>query len=168
MPPLTPSLEPLSPQATHTVMPSVAAAWNASSMAVFACEVQVDSAPPQLIDVTDGLLVASCMAVVTASRKPASVFGAKYTAILACGAMAPTTSTSSITSPSGPPAPPVGALAAPSTATAATVGLGSPKAPKYSSRSAGAKPPPSSMRATHWPAPSPFGKPYKAATCGGV
>ena len=42
------------------------------------------------------------MAVVTASIKPWSVFGAKYTAILGPGATAPRTSMSSMTSPSGP------------------------------------------------------------------
>src|SRR5271168_2533769 len=47
-PSLTPSEEPLSPDATHTVMPMVAAAWSASSMAVIACAVQLDSGPPQL------------------------------------------------------------------------------------------------------------------------
>ena len=61
----------------HTVMPMVAAAWNASSMAVMDCEVQVDSGPPQLMEMTDGLLVVSWIAVVMASRKPASVFGLK-------------------------------------------------------------------------------------------
>ena len=43
-------MEPLSPDATHTVMPMVAAAWKASSMAVIACEVHVDSGPPQLME----------------------------------------------------------------------------------------------------------------------
>ena len=104
----TPSLEPLSPEATQTVIPIAAADWKAESNAVMACSVHADSGPPQLIDITDGLLVLSCTAVEIASRKPASVFGPKYTAIFAPGATAPTTSISSITSPSGPFASPVG------------------------------------------------------------
>ncbi len=55
----------------------MAAAWNAWSNAVIACWVQVDSGPPQLIEITEGLLVVSWIAVVTASRNPASVLGAK-------------------------------------------------------------------------------------------
>ncbi len=35
------------------------------------------SGPPQLIEITDGLLVVSCTAVVTASMNPWSVLGAK-------------------------------------------------------------------------------------------
>src|SRR5258708_37888222 len=35
-------------------------------------------------------------------------------------------------------------------------------------KSAGRKPPPNSISATHWPEPVPLGNPYKAATCGGV
>src|ERR1700722_19356030 len=58
-PSVTPSLEPLSPEAMHTVIPKDAAAWKASSMAAMACDVQVDSAPPQLMEMTDGLLVVS-------------------------------------------------------------------------------------------------------------
>ena len=58
-PPLTPSDEPLSPDAMQTVIPKVAAVWKASSMAVIACEVQVDSAPPQLMEMMEGLWVAS-------------------------------------------------------------------------------------------------------------
>ena len=58
-------------------MPIVAAAWNAESNAVIACCVQDDSGPPQLIEMTDGLFVVSWIAVVIASRKPASVLGAK-------------------------------------------------------------------------------------------
>jgi hypothetical protein len=54
-----------------------AAAWNAESKAVMACCVQDDSGPPQLIEMTEGLFVVSWAAVVIASRKPASVFGAK-------------------------------------------------------------------------------------------
>ena len=54
-----------------------AAAWNAWSNCVIACAVQFDSAAPQLIEITDGLLTLSCTAVVIASRKPWFVFGAK-------------------------------------------------------------------------------------------
>ena len=39
--------------------------------------VQEDSGPPQLIEMTEGLFVVSWIAVVIASRKPASVLGAK-------------------------------------------------------------------------------------------
>src|ERR1700735_374450 len=76
-PSVTPSLEPLSPDATQTVMPSAAAAWNAESKPVKACRVQLDSGPPQLIEMTEGLFTVSWIAVVIASRKPASVLGAK-------------------------------------------------------------------------------------------
>src|SRR5262249_54602290 len=107
-PSFTPSLEPSSPDATHTVIPMAAASLNAWSNAVIACSVQEDSGPPQLIEITEGLCVVSWIAVVTASRKPADVFGAKYTAMLALGAIAPLTSISSITSPSGPLGSPVG------------------------------------------------------------
>ncbi len=73
----TPSVEPLSPQATVTVMPSRAAAWQALSRAVMACWVQEDSGPPQEMEMTLGLLVVSWTAVVMASTKPWSVLGAK-------------------------------------------------------------------------------------------
>ena len=79
------------------------------------------SASPQLIEITDGPLWASCTAVVIASRKPAVVFGAKYTTIFAPGATAPTTSMSSITSPSAPCGP-SGTFPAPSTETDETSG----------------------------------------------
>ena len=51
-PPLTPSPEPLSPLATVTVTPSVAASSSALSMAARAAAVQPSSGPPQLIDIT--------------------------------------------------------------------------------------------------------------------
>ncbi len=76
-PSATPSDEPLSPAATQTVTPIAAAAWKAWSYCVIACAVQVDSAPPQLIEITEGLLTLSCTAVVIASRKPCVVLGAK-------------------------------------------------------------------------------------------
>jgi len=65
-----PSVDPLSPAATVIVTPSAAALWQASSMAVIDCAVQLDSGPPQLIEITLGLLAASCTAVVIASRTP--------------------------------------------------------------------------------------------------
>src|ERR1700690_3745414 len=81
-------------------MPSAAADWQAASNAASDCCVQVDSGPPQLIDITLGLFVVSCTAVVMASINPWSVLGVKYTAILAPAATEPATSISSITSPS--------------------------------------------------------------------
>src|SRR6202008_789740 len=77
LPPATPSDEPLSPDATQMVTPIAAAAWKAWSYCVIACVVQLLSAAPQLMEITDGLLTLSCTAVVMASRKPAVVFGAK-------------------------------------------------------------------------------------------
>src|ERR1035438_4579707 len=100
MPSPTPSPEPLSPAATQIVTPMLAAAWNAWSNCVMAWAVQFDSAEPQLIEITEGLLTLSWTAIVMASRKPLLVFGAKYTAIWALGASAAVTSISSITSPS--------------------------------------------------------------------
>ena len=58
-----------------------------------------------------------------AFRKPASVFSAKYTTILAAGAIDPDTSISNITSPSGPFGSPVGLLLPLPTETADTVGV---------------------------------------------
>src|SRR3954454_14907539 len=76
-PSATPAAEPLSPAAQQTVTPRLAAAWKALSNCVIACAVQFDSADPQLIEMTDGLLTLSWTAVVIASRKPWLVFGAK-------------------------------------------------------------------------------------------
>jgi hypothetical protein len=59
------------------VTPSAAADWHAASSAVIACAVQLDSGPPQLIEITLGLLVKSCTAVEIASIKPWSVLGVK-------------------------------------------------------------------------------------------
>src|ERR1700689_1598398 len=98
--PVAPSLDPSSPAATVIVMPSAAALWHAASSAVAAWCVQVDSGPPQLIEITLGLFVVSWTAVVIASINPWSVFGAKYTAIFAPGATDAATSISNITSPS--------------------------------------------------------------------
>jgi hypothetical protein len=70
LPSPTPSPEPLSPAATHTVTPIAAAACKAWSNCVIACVDQLGSAEPQLIEITEGLLTLSCTAVVTASRKP--------------------------------------------------------------------------------------------------
>src|SRR5580700_1248243 len=47
-PSLKPSLEPLSPEAMHTVTPSVAASANAASKLEIADAVHDDSGPPQL------------------------------------------------------------------------------------------------------------------------
>src|SRR5450759_3324546 len=87
----TASSDPLSPDAHRTVTPTSAASWKAWSIACIAWAVQCFSAPPQLIEITDGVLAVSWTAAVTASRKPRSVFGAKYTAILAPGATEPAT-----------------------------------------------------------------------------
>jgi len=57
--PILPSVDPLSPEAAHTVIPSVAADWKAWSNTVMACCVHKDSALPQLIEITDGLFLAS-------------------------------------------------------------------------------------------------------------
>ena len=67
---VTPLLEPLSPAAMQTDMPTVAASWNAWSNCCNAWLVQLDSGPPQLIEITDGLFVVSCTAMVIASRNP--------------------------------------------------------------------------------------------------
>ena len=84
------------------------------------------SALPQLMETTDGRRVVSWMAVETASMKPWSVFGAKYTAMVVPGATPPSTSISSITSPSGPLGSP-GWFWALRTLTASTVGVGDPE-----------------------------------------
>ena len=57
--PVPPSVDPLSPAATVMVTPNAAADWHAASSAVMACAVQLDSGPPQLIEITLGLLVVS-------------------------------------------------------------------------------------------------------------
>ncbi|MEJ1230683.1 MAG: hypothetical protein WDM88_08940 [Galbitalea sp.] len=59
----------------------------------------------------------------TASTKPASVFGAKYTSRVEAGLSAPATSMSSSTSPSAPPGSLPGTFFAPSTPTALTAGV---------------------------------------------
>ena len=76
-PSVTPSVEPLSPAATVMVTPSAAAAWQAASSAFADCAVQVDSGPPQEMEMTEGLLVVSWTAVEMASMKPWSVLGVK-------------------------------------------------------------------------------------------
>src|SRR5712672_310980 len=55
----TPPLDPLSPEATHTVIPISAAAWNAPSSADMAWGVHDASGPPQLIEMTEGLFLSS-------------------------------------------------------------------------------------------------------------
>src|SRR5262245_15187492 len=69
------SPEPASPAAQQTDTPSAAADWNAWSNAVIACWVQFFSGLPQLIEITDGLLVVSWIAIVMASRNPLVVLG---------------------------------------------------------------------------------------------
>src|SRR5580698_2428177 len=101
-PSVTPSVEPSSPAATQTLTPTAAAACSALLNDCSDCAVQLDSGPPQLIDRIDGLFTVSFTAWLMASRKPASVLGAKYTAMLAPEATEPTTSMSSMTSVSGP------------------------------------------------------------------
>ncbi len=95
-------------------------------MALRACAVHWSSLCPQLMLIAVGVGLAWA-AWVTASRKPSSVFGAKYTYCAAFGAIAPATSMSSSTSPSAPLGSPVGALEAPSTPTAVTDGVASPR-----------------------------------------
>src|SRR5260370_19370995 len=63
----TPSVAPSSPAAAVMVTPTAAASVQAASMASRACWVQESSGPPQLIEITDGLLVVSWTAVATAS-----------------------------------------------------------------------------------------------------
>src|SRR3954468_8158741 len=58
-PSATPSLEPLSPAAQQTETPKAAAVCRAWSNDRIACAVQLFSGPPQLIEMTDGLLVVS-------------------------------------------------------------------------------------------------------------
>ena len=91
LPSPTPSVARLSPLAANTVTPSVAASLSAAVIAASACAVHVDSAEPQLIEMTDGRFVVSWTAVLIASTKPWLVFGAKYTAIRAPGATPPAT-----------------------------------------------------------------------------
>jgi hypothetical protein len=67
----------LSPLAAVTVTPRAAPAAHASSNACIAWLVQDDSGPPQLMLITLGLFVVSWIAVVTASKNPWSVLGAK-------------------------------------------------------------------------------------------
>src|SRR6185437_4305436 len=132
--PVAPSLDPLSPDATVIVTPTAAADWHASSKAVSEACTQFPSGPPQLIEITDGVWVVSCTAVEIASMNPWSVFGAKYTAILAPGAMAPATSMSSATSPSALSGV-VGAFVPPSTETETTAGVERFSPEKYVERS---------------------------------
>src|SRR5436190_23698789 len=80
------------------VMLSEAAFWKNPSIVLFMLGVSRDSVPPQLIEMTDGALAVSCMAVEMTSRKSWSVFGAKYTAYVAPGAIAPEISISPVTS----------------------------------------------------------------------
>ena len=76
LPSVAPSVLPLSPAAAVTVTPSCTASANASFIAVRACAVHWSSLCPQLMLTATGRGVA-CTASLTASRKPASVLGAK-------------------------------------------------------------------------------------------
>ena len=76
-PSVTPSVEPLSPAATVMVMPRAAADWQAASSAFMDWAVQVDSGPPQLMEMTLGLFLVSWTAVAMASMNPWSVLGVK-------------------------------------------------------------------------------------------
>ena len=67
---------PSSPAAAVTVTPSAPASANASSIAVRACAVHWSSLCPQLMLIAAGV-GSACAASLTASRKPASVLGAK-------------------------------------------------------------------------------------------
>jgi hypothetical protein len=78
-PSATPSLDPWSPAATVTTTPSAAASSSTLSSAVTPAGDQLDSGPPQLIETATGSAAAAWMASPTASAKPWSVFGAKYT-----------------------------------------------------------------------------------------
>jgi hypothetical protein len=77
----------------------------------------------------------ACAAVLTASRKPSSVLGAKYTVKSAFGASAPATSMSRNTSPSAPLGSLPGSFLASSTLTAVTFGVVRSRPLKYVSRS---------------------------------
>src|SRR3954469_3412022 len=59
LPSVRPSVEPSSPAATVMVMPRAAADWQAASSEVMDCWVHWDSGPPQLIEMTLGLLTVS-------------------------------------------------------------------------------------------------------------
>ena len=71
------SPDPSSPDAASTLTPSSAASAKAWSMAFIAWAVQPLSAAPQLMEMTEGFRLVLCTALVIASRKPRSVFGAK-------------------------------------------------------------------------------------------
>ena len=151
-PSLTPSVLPLSPAATHTVMPSAAASDMAAFIADSPCAVHESSDCPQLIEMAIGAGLA-CAASEIASTKPWSpLFGAKYTTCAAPGATAPMTSMSRLTSTSAPLVSP-GLFVAPSTLAAVIDGTAMPRLAKYASRSLVVNPPPSSMTATVCPAP---------------
>ena len=128
-PSLTASPLPLSPEATHTVMPSTAASAIAASMAERPWAVQESSDWPQLIEMAMGAGLA-CAASEIASTKPWSpLFGAKYTTCVAPGAAAPMTSMSRLTSTLAPLVSP-GLFDAPSTPTALIEGTAMPRLPK--------------------------------------
>jgi len=76
-PSLAPLVARLSPAATNTEIRSVAASWNAASIAWRVAADQAVSFTPQLIEITVTSWVVSWMAVVTASTKPVKLAGAK-------------------------------------------------------------------------------------------
>src|SRR5260370_972415 len=66
-PSVRPSVEPLSPEATQTVTPSVVASSRSVLNSVRDCWVQEDSGPPQLMEITEGLYRVSWTAAAMAS-----------------------------------------------------------------------------------------------------
>ena len=129
-PSVTASPLPLSPAATHTVMPSAAASAIAESIACRPCAVQESSDSPQLIEIAIGAGVADDASEIASTKPWSPLFGAKYTTCAAPGAAAPMTWMSSATSTSAPFGSDPGALAAPSTLTAVIEGTGMPSPPK--------------------------------------
>jgi hypothetical protein len=67
---------PWSPDATHMVVPSTAAAANSSWNAFTPCWSVDTSGPPQLIEITLGFRCASCTAALIASRKHSPLLSA--------------------------------------------------------------------------------------------
>src|SRR5579862_1154085 len=129
-PSLTASPLPLSPAATHTVIPRAAASAIAESIACRPWSVQESSDSPQLIEIAIGVGLADVAAAIASTKPWSPLFGAKYTTCAAPGAAAPMTWMSSATSTSAPFGSEPGALAAPSTPTAVIEGTAMPSPPK--------------------------------------
>src|ERR1700681_4370925 len=91
-----PSFPRSSPEATKTDVCNVAASCSALLITFIAGRPQFVSAVPQLMEITFGWYTASVEACEMASAKPRVLFGAKYTAIVAPGAMPPATDTATI------------------------------------------------------------------------